>query len=378
MNAANTPGASIQRRINSVRFQLLGERNDGRRATLYHQLRSLASEALADKTNTEEFKLQTRIQLLYAEGCQCRFAVNECIARLNVQLSLSTSWAIPDEQPLLHALSAMSDWDVRMQQLIRDTEAAGASWLRAEARRNALLIRTETFGSQSFLAKFLAVGHGPSQSEAAPLLAEAKAVAELFDLAGDIAGEMRAKIAEADIHEIMGDIAAAKKIAAEVKVVADALALEEIGDLAKQHLTGTTILQQLEAAARKRRDEGPDVETAAMSDEEMDYFAEKCLSASQLPRERLPVIRRDVESMKLVSVERLNWCRHLEQIQNLFHSRHSLTAYAADPERFCRCKKHGYESVQGFTDPALVIARFKSAFCVDCPDRNPKVASSAR
>jgi hypothetical protein len=86
----------------------------------------------------------------------------------------------------------------------------------------------------------------------------------------------------------------------------------------------------------------------------------------------LPVIERDMISERDIARERLNWCRHIELIQDLEHTRHPSTHYRQDPDRHCRCAKHGYESLIGSTDWHLVIKSFKMALCLNCPDRSPK------
>ncbi len=373
MRAAGVNGASLQCRIEAVRFEFLGERDESRRSILLRQMRALAAEVLADTTKSEPFALQTRLHVAYAEGWENHLALMQCVGTLHVQLTMNQSWAQPDPLPLAQAMCALVQWEQGMQQLLRDIEASAIPWLHAEARRTALLIRSALIGFRRFQSQFLGSGEPPSRLEIETLLSEAKAVAGGFVAAGNIEGEMRAKIAAAELHEIVDDLATAKAIAAEVRPIAEALGLAEVLKLAEQHLTGTTLLQTTESEMRKGRQEDRDFHWAALSEADIDYYAERSLGASQLPRDRLPVIRKDVEGMKLIASERLHWCKHIEQWQLLIHTWHPSTAYAVPTEWTGKCLKHGYESLQGSTDMQLVIAKFKKSYCEGCPDRDPKI-----
>jgi hypothetical protein len=373
--AAGAKGASLQCRIEAVRFQLLGERDESRRSELLRQMRALAAAVLGDADSGEAFKLQTRLHIAFAEGWENYLALSQSVGTLNIQFTMQQSWARPDPRPLAQSMSGFTQWEQRMQQLLRDTEASGIPWLHAEARRTALLVRSALIGFRRFQAQFLGMGERPARSEIEKLLTDAKDVADGFAAAGNIEGEMRAKIAAADLYEIVDDVAGAKAIAGEVRPIAEALGLAEVLRLAEQHLTGTTLLQTTESEMRKNRQEDRDLHWAAMSEADIDYYAERSLAASQLPADRLPMVRKDVEGMKLIANERLHWCRHIEQWQLLIHTWHPSTAYAAPTEWTGKCLKHGYESLQGSTDMQSVIARFKKSYCEGCPDRDPKIKS---
>jgi hypothetical protein len=376
IDAAAIPGASVQCRIEAVRFHLLSEKNQSRRLELLGQLRKLGAEVVADVDCSDSFKLQTRIHIAFAEGIEAQLSLFQSTGTFQVQLALRQPWAHPDARPMAEAAFARADWERRMQELIRDVDASGIPWLCAEARRTFLLVRTALIAFQRFQAKFFGVGRPPGRQEVDRLLTDARDVADKFSVAGNIEGEMRAKLAAADLYEILDDIPSAKRVASEAKSVAEALGLAEITRLADQHLTGTTPLKVSESDIRRNREGDQDVQWAAMSEADIDYYAERSLAASQLPADRLPVLRRDIEGMKHIATERLNWCRHIEQLQLLIHTWHPITAYAAPTEWTGKCRKHGYESLQPSTDMRLTTDRFKKSYCDGCPDRDPKMKRS--
>ena len=96
------------------------------------------------------------------------------------------------------------------------------------------------------------------------------------------------------------------------------------------------------------------------------------LRAYDLPQERLPVLERECESFRAIAIERLNWCQHIELIENLKHTDRKDTHYSVDPLRRCFCSLHKYESAIESTDWVSLIRAFKGAYCEGCPDRQPK------
>lgn len=122
----------------------------------------------------------------------------------------------------------------------------------------------------------------------------------------------------------------------------------------------------------KRRTEDEDVHIADESDEAMRSVARYALTALRLPAERLPIMEREANSLRLIARERVDWCRYINLIQDLRHTLSADTCYRMDPQRSCVCEKHGYRSNIENPDPCTVINAFKWAYCNDCPDRQPK------
>ena len=116
----------------------------------------------------------------------------------------------------------------------------------------------------------------------------------------------------------------------------------------------------------------PDVREAGFSDEEMVRLAEDVLVASDIPRDRLAVVTREVMSFRDIARERVGWCRHIQLIQDLGHTRSPVTYYAYDPERRCYCEEFGITSKIGNADWRVLIEIFKKNYCTGCHARSPK------
>ncbi len=82
---------------------------------------------------------------------------------------------------------------------------------------------------------------------------------------------------------------------------------------------------------------------------------------------------REALSLRDIARERVNWCRHIQLIQDLGHTLNPLTSYAYDPERRCLCEKYGLTSRIGSPDWRVLIPTFKDNYCSGCSARSPKV-----
>jgi hypothetical protein len=123
-------------------------------------------------------------------------------------------------------------------------------------------------------------------------------------------------------------------------------------------------------AARRGQDQ--DVLHANDTDETLRRYAMHSLEIMHLPADRLPVVEREWQSLRLIARERVFWCRHINLMQDKSHTLHPETCYLRDPERFCICEKHNHQANIRHTDPEVVINAFKRVYCEGCVDRNPK------
>ena len=97
-----------------------------------------------------------------------------------------------------------------------------------------------------------------------------------------------------------------------------------------------------------------------------------------LPESRRPALARDVQAMRRVSREKLDFCRHLEVLQDLGHTQSAATYYDRDPARVGRCSCYGYEAKIESTDVDAVVNAFKKTYCHECPSREPFVPLGGR
>ena len=112
-----------------------------------------------------------------------------------------------------------------------------------------------------------------------------------------------------------------------------------------------------------------DEKLAKASDEELNRFAKLILQAQELPEERLANVYKDLVAMRLIHQEQLKWCKHIELVQQLAHTRSRATYYAIDPDRHCRCARFNFESKVGTQEASGLIKTFKLNYCDGCSGR---------
>src|SRR5262249_32691839 len=90
--------------------------------------------------------------------------------------------------------------------------------------------------------------------------------------------------------------------------------------------------------------EDTDFRSARENDAAVTRSAKRTLEALGLPKTRLPVLEREFRSIRDISQERVEHCRHMELLQEIPRIRNPDDDYRHDPERICSCRFHGYRS----------------------------------
>jgi hypothetical protein len=87
-----------------------------------------------------------------------------------------------------------------------------------------------------------------------------------------------------------------------------------------------------------------------------------------LPEERKSNIILDIVCFRDINIEKREFCRHIEVIQNLQHTTSKDTFYAVNPDRIIRCSEFDYQTY-GYS-PENIMS-FKNIYCTLCPKRSP-------
>jgi hypothetical protein len=185
-------------------------------------------------------------------------------------------------------------------------------------------------------------------------------------------GRLQLQEVQCDFLELQGDRNAAKSLAGKTYSEALALGIPPIAEHAKRLLDDDTLLLQWERKYEQMRAEDEDLTHANQSDEEINHVAKQMLRSMESPPARIEVVVELLRSFRTISRERLNWCRHLQILEDLTKNSDPKTAYSELPTRKCYCDKFEYESEVASTDASAVIAEFKQTFCASCRARDPK------
>lgn len=104
-------------------------------------------------------------------------------------------------------------------------------------------------------------------------------------------------------------------------------------------------------------------------DAELKQYALGIIRSLRIPQQRIANVLKDLESERKVRAERRSWCKHLDLLQELSHTKLRQTIYSIDPNRHCKCRRYSYESSIGSNDVDAVITAFKATFCAHCTGR---------
>ena len=203
-------------------------------------------------------------------------------------------------------------------------------------------------------------------------MADAEKALKIYKNAKMLQSQLNASMLLADLFELSGSDAAAKSIAAGVLPKAEAMEYKLITLRAQSHLNEDTLLKRNERKQAEIGSEDDDVLIANLDDDTVKQLAANSWRNLRLPFERLAIVEREWFSMRDISRERLRWCKDIELLQQLNHTKSLSTYFAVDPNRHCYCHKHRYESAVGNPDWEVLIQAFKHEYCLKCSDRTPK------
>jgi hypothetical protein len=196
--------------------------------------------------------------------------------------------------------------------------------------------------------------------------------AKLNAVNGSIEGKLQLDELRVDFLEVQGDRDAAKALAAKTYPEALAMGVGPIAEHAKRLLEDDSLLLRWKQSYELLKAEDNDVHQANQSDEQLSRVARQLLQSVESPPARLDVIVEILRSLRQISRERVEWCRHLQILEDLAMTSDPSTAYSKLPTRKCHCSKFSYVTKAASVDAAAIIAEFKQAFCASCSARDPK------
>ena len=263
-----------------------------------------------------------------------------------------------------------SDWERRSEELVQHAVGLNNPLLVADALAVRVIIRIAHLMHITLLTPLLGV---PAKLPADVLLfprQDAEQAIAIYSSADQLEGEMRVRIALAELLTLADRREEAEKIAREVLPKAQAMSYAAIEEKAQMILSRNTLPDIYARNASQAIDS--DFRLANESDERVLEFARDILAAYELPLERLPILVRECASLRGIALERINWCKHIDLIENLKHTSSKDSLYKSEPPRRCVCELHKYESAIESADWTSIIKAFKRAYCDQCPDRTPK------
>jgi len=346
--------------------------DDGTRqgiSTQLPRLRAVVGQVLDLEGSSDSLRIQARTALLYGEGVCFSQRFSHDLAMLKARMAMGRAADV--NRVFGHINADLARWTDEANTLVRDAFDHGNPHLIGDAcYTRSFILFVHHSSAPVWLKPEATSRHLENLKD--QVIPDLRRAIQCYELSGHIEWELRAKMLLADVATLTGDEALAREMAEEVLPVAEAFQFDKIAKEARDHLAGDPFFRQMQRKFLAGPDVDPDFRESKFTDEDMGRYAEDVLEASGLPRDRLAVVTREVLSFRDIARERVNWCRHIQLIQDLGHTRSPVTYYAYDPERNCYCEKFRLTSKIGSTDWRVLIETFKNNYCSGCSARSPK------
>lgn len=357
-------------RIYQLRMSLFSTRDPSERKTLIQEFHSLINEVVNDATSSEVFKLYARTMLLEADGLDAASSLFIEVAEAGVGIDLGKRPDIP--QMLTRYEQRMRNWSTDAIQAIKDARRIGHNRLLASA----ILIKSVVQYHQwiSLFSLYQTFNLAPQQVPEEAIhkeITDIEVAIGIFSFTDDLEGELRAKLLIADYSEFIGNTQRARDIATEVLPKAEAMGYARQIEHARAHIAGEGLITKIESTKVQKTEDEKIIRNANFSDKEIQEYAAQMLRILELPAERLPVLESQYSSLRYIAQEKLKWCKHIDLLQDLSHTRHPSTEYKKNPDHVCVCNLFKYRSALENPDWETVVSAFKRTYCDGCVERRP-------
>jgi hypothetical protein len=369
---SRTGTSAAQHRMEVLRLEHLDQHDRRRRAQLLQKMGGVCQEIESAPDAAPAQKILARVSVMYAEGDDLVGKFMDGAMRVRVRRDMGLRVDEVDRRTARDVDAAWRTWDGHARGLVQEAERERHPLLLAEAITARLTVYQNFLDTQRMVAFANNAAWEPDVDLCAALAREVEQAMEVFHRAGSLEGETRAKLVLADFRYLAGNRKSADTLAREALVVAQAMCYPKLESHAREYTDGPTSFEQFQATQAERQSQDEDVIRASDTDERVKALALRHLETLRLPAERLPVAERVWLSLRLISRERLEWCRHINLLQRTSDLENPATGYLTDPAKVCRCEKHLYTSNIENPDSETVISAFKRAYCDGCPDRDPK------
>jgi len=109
----------------------------------------------------------------------------------------------------------------------------------------------------------------------------------------------------------------------------------------------------------------------AYDDAGIPAIASQLMEAFGWPEDRREYVEDDLRKLARADEVKRSYCRHLQPIQNLTHTRSPSTIYTRFTRHTCKCLRSGQQTVIEHEDIDVVINAMQRTYCAECQHREP-------
>jgi hypothetical protein len=175
---------------------------------------------------------------------------------------------------------------------------------------------------------------------------------------------------EADIYDILGDVSNRDRLAKQALEIASNKNFVELKNRSQDLLLNQNTLTSLR---EKAASEVGDRELADLDEKgKADYVTTISRAfAGNVDIEKIrEAITSDVDDMVASAEQRLDWCRHVEIIQDLSHTKSLETMYREIPQKRIVCMELGHKSPTPGLSFDKLWPMFRGVYCLGCTSRS--------
>jgi hypothetical protein len=363
---------SLEAQQDAIYCQCLSEHDPDIRASLTERAHGITGQILRHPEATDAIRLTARLNLLYIEGTEASLAATHQLVLSRMRAGMFAGHTSDAQQGYRQAKSRLADWEASSAEALKEAQELRHPILIGEAFTVVSSIEMGNLLDQRFDALCREGVFEVPETTISKARQDLAAGLAINKLNGTVEGRLRLNKLEADLLEIIGDVAGAKEVAARTYPEAAAMGFASIAEHAKELLEDRSLLMRFEREVASLKHADRDVWFAALSDEELHEFAREVLLSVGSPPARAEVIAQYCQSLREVAQERCRWCRHLEMLEDLTQTTDPATAFRVLPNRSCHCAKFGFRTEIVTSDSHALIETFKQIYCASCKERSPK------
>ncbi|MFC3767684.1 DUF4365 domain-containing protein [Paenibacillus sp. GCM10012303] len=315
------------------------------------------SEVLKSKLNLIEWEIQ---------GNKLLTGLSHSFALVSVREKLG--FPIPNEERVRMArehIEAQTKWMKRFFELDK------AGWPSVSFQATAKLSLASL--QMQFMAHFRALildADDSSKTVLQKMKQDLEASINNLEAEGFLHEVLRGKLLLAECVLGLGNSEEAMKIASETKEQAEMYEVTDMTKSLSNFLEGNALFNLRERIVEK----GTITEyLAGMKDDDVQVLLRQIFDFMGLPHDRKEYVEREITWLKADAAENLSWCKYLQVLQDLSHTRSMQTLYSTDPDRKYSCSLLGFRSNESGKDREYLLSEFKRLRCSSCEKRKPGI-----
>ena len=331
------------------------------------RLEGLLQRIQSMESAPEALRQQTRLFTLTFRSHERAVALMHALVNSQEPELWRHAYDASPQEVIAQQFANLGEWHEELGRLIAGIRSSGNAPLYCQAV-HARDIADTFFLSQVRLAA-LHLGAPPPAvpPELLARLQETQALARRFDLPEL---ELRSRLVESDVADLVGDRVRAVEIASAVRETAATLRYADVVRIADKAIA-SSLTERIQKDVRRMGAEGVGVFIAEMSDQDLDRYARDTLEMMRLPEDRLSVVRDGIECQRALARLQRDWCRHLELREDGAHLETRRTLWLQAPEQIAVCNLLDRRSGIGTRDWEAVLTTFRRFHCDGCTHRAP-------